>query len=504
MSLLFQGNDWDFDKLQGVYQAVEEIAVGEMGLDVYANQIEVITSEQMLDAYASIGLPILYRHWSFGKRFVRDEALYRKGYQGLAYEIVINSDPCITYIMEENSMTMQTLVLAHAAFGHNHFFKNNHLFRQWTDAQAILDYLAFARDYVARCEEKQGVDAVERLLDAAHALQIQGVNRYARRPKRSLAQELERDKARRTYEETTWNPLWTTIPGHDEAAADGPRPFDEEQPPVELPEENLLYFLEKQSPTLRGWEREILRIVRSLAQYFYPQRQTKLMNEGCATFVHYEILNRLHETGQIDDGAFLEFLHSHSSVVAQPDYDSEYFSGMNPYALGYAMMADIKRICLEPTEEDGEWFPQFAGCGDAMGQLRSFWADYRDESFVLQFLSPKVIRDFRLFLLNDNGRDPYLEVAAIHDDQGYQAIRAALGRSYECARTDPELHVVDADLQGTRSLTIEHRVHGGQRLDQRTLRRTLNHVRTLWGYPVRLKEVDAESGLVLQDGEMGS
>ena len=148
MSLLFEGREWDFDKLKRAYDAVAEIALGELGLDVYPTQIEVITSEQMLDAYASIGLPILYRHWSFGKRFVRDEALYRKGYQGLAYEIVINSDPCICYIMEENSMTMQTLVLAHAAFGHNHFFKNNNLFRQWTDASAILDYLAFARDFV--------------------------------------------------------------------------------------------------------------------------------------------------------------------------------------------------------------------------------------------------------------------------------------------------------------------------------------------------------------------
>ncbi len=110
----------------------------------------------MLDAYASIGLPLMYRHWSFGKRFAYHETLYRKGLAGLAYEIVINSHPVICYIMEENSMTMQTLVMAHAAFGHNHFFKNNYLFRQWTDANGILDYLSFARDYVAKCEERHG------------------------------------------------------------------------------------------------------------------------------------------------------------------------------------------------------------------------------------------------------------------------------------------------------------------------------------------------------------
>ena len=106
----------------------------------------------------------MYGHWSFGKRFAYHETLYRKGLAGLAYEIVINSNPVICYIMEENSMTMQTLVIAHAGFGHNHFFKNNYFYRQWTDADGILDYLSFARDYVAKCEEKFGYEAVERVL----------------------------------------------------------------------------------------------------------------------------------------------------------------------------------------------------------------------------------------------------------------------------------------------------------------------------------------------------
>src|SRR6056297_559045 len=132
---LFEGSDWDYPRLQMVYDAIERIAFDELGLDIYPNRIEVITFEQMLDAYASIGMPLMYNHWSFGKHFARDELLYRKGMRGLAYEIVINSDPCLSYVMEENSMTMQALVLSHAAFGHNHFFKNNHLFKQWTDAE---------------------------------------------------------------------------------------------------------------------------------------------------------------------------------------------------------------------------------------------------------------------------------------------------------------------------------------------------------------------------------
>jgi len=212
---LFEGANWDFVTLQRVHEAIEEIALGELGLNIYPNQIEVITSEQMLDAYASVGLPLMYRHWSFGKRFAHHETLYRKGLQGLAYEIVINSSPCISYIMEENSMTMQTLVIAHAAFGHNHFFKNNYLFRQWTDAEGILDYLAFARDYTAKCEERYGADAVERVIDAAHALRDHGVNRY-HRTNPNLSDERRREEERRAHDEANYNDLWRTVPRSEE------------------------------------------------------------------------------------------------------------------------------------------------------------------------------------------------------------------------------------------------------------------------------------------------
>ena len=147
---LFEGADWEFSTVQRAYDAIEGIALGELGLDIYPNQIDVIGTEQMLDAYSSIGMPLFYKHWSFGKHFARNEAMYRAGMQGLAYEIVINSNPCISYIMEENTATMQTLVIAHAAFGHNHFFKNNYLLKQWTDADSILDYLEFAKGYLAR------------------------------------------------------------------------------------------------------------------------------------------------------------------------------------------------------------------------------------------------------------------------------------------------------------------------------------------------------------------
>ena len=491
---LFKGADWSFDGLRRVNEAIEEIAVGELGLDLYPTQIEVITSEQMLDAYASIGMPLLYRHWSFGKRFAHEEMLYRRGAQALAYELVINSDPCICYVMEDNSMTMQTLVLTHAAFGHNHFFKNNYLFRQWTQADAVLDYLDFAKRYVAACEERYGVDAVETTIDAAHALMNHGVDRHPKKRRVATPEKRKaRDLARRAHEEASYSDLWRTLPRPPDRAQRDPE-ASREATDLGLPEENLLYFLEKTAPKLEDWQRELVRIVRHLAQYFHPQRQTKVMNEGCATFVHYEIMHRLHARGLLTDGAMLEFLHSHSSVLFQPGFDDRRYRGVNPYALGYAMMRDIKRIAEDPTEEDRTWFPDWAGSGDAMAVLRDAWADYRDESFIQQYLSPQVIRELRLFSCFDEAADSAVEVSAIHDEEGYRNVRRALARQYDVSLQDPQIEVIEANLKGNRRLVVEHKTRQGRRLEPETAQRVLEMLATLWGYRVRLRETCADTG----------
>ncbi len=406
-SPLFTDSEWSFQSLDRVFKAIEDIAVNELKLQVYPNQVEIISTEQMLDAYSALGMPLMYHHWSFGKLFAREEGLYRAGHIGLAYEMVINSNPCISYLLEENSMTMQTIVLAHAAFGHNHFFKNNYLFQQWTNAESILEYLAFAKRYIAACEERYGHHDVEAILDSAHALMDQGVFRYRRPPRPSRARVLEKHRRREEHAEEDYSQLWRTLP----AGAEPPPPkriwdIDEDDfgDAPKLPEENILYFLEKNSPSLKSWQREILRIVRHLAQYFYPQRQTKVMNEGCATFVHHTILNMMYDRGMLTEGSILEFLASHTAVVFQPEFEDPRFSGINPYALGFAMMSDIKRICEQPTDEDRMWFPSFAGAGDWRPVLKDAWANYRDESFIEQFLSPKVMRDLRLFALGRSGR----------------------------------------------------------------------------------------------------
>ncbi len=389
-------------------------------------------------------------------------------------------------------MTMQALVMAHAAFGHNHFFKNNYLFRQWTNAEGILDYLAFAKRYISACEERHGRDEVEAILDAAHALMDQGVFRYRRPPKPS--KERDAGKTPPPRRNMRKKPIANCGARCRPASNRPPRPpaldpEDDFDGDMKLPEENILYFLEKHSPSLKAWQRETLRIVRNLAQYFYPQRQTKVMNEGCATFVHYTIMNLLYDRGLIGEGSLLEFLHSHTSVVFQPEFDDRRYFGINPYALGFAMMSDIRRIAESPTGEDSDWFPQLAGSGDWMGALKDAWANYRDESFIEQFLSPKLMRDFRLFSLFDKADDGAYKVSAIHNEQGYRRLRSQLARQYDAGIADPNIQVVDANLKGDRTLFLEHHMHRGIPLHRATKDLVVAHIEQLWGHDVVLEDV---------------
>ncbi|EKF74634.1 SpoVR family protein [Alcanivorax hongdengensis A-11-3] len=485
------GSDWSFELLAEYDAAIASIAHGKYGLDTYPNQIEVISSEQMMDAYASVGMPLGYHHWSFGKQFVEVENRYRRGQMGLAYEIVINSNPCIAYLMEENTITLQALVIAHACYGHNSFFKGNYLFRTWTDASAIIDYLVFARNYIAECEQRHGVNAVEEMLDSCHALMNYGVDRYKRPSPISIIEERRRQQQREEQLQKQVSELWKTFPQLQPAIQRREEPHTW---PAE-PQENLLYFLEKNAPLLKPWQREIIRIVRKMAQYFYPQRQTKVMNEGWASFWHYTLLNDLYDSGQVTDGFMMEFLHNHSQVIYQPPFDSPYYSGINPYALGFAMYQDIRRICESPDDEDRYWFPELAG-KDWLASLKFAMESFKDESFIQQFLSPRLIRQFKLFQIMDDDRQDYVEIAAIHNEGGYRQVRDALSEQYNLSIQEPNIQVTRANIHGDRSLTLRHQRDRGRPLDAHSSAEVLRHLHRLWQFDVHLESV--ENGEVIQ------
>jgi stage V sporulation protein R len=192
------------------------------------------------------------------------------------------------------------------------------------------------------------------------------------------------------------------------------------------------------------------------------------MNEGWATFWHHKLLNTMYDDGHMTDGMMIEWLKSHTNVVYQPPVGHPHYSGINPYALGFAMYTDIKRICEEPTDEDRAWFPAMAG-SDWLETLDHAMRNFKDESFVGQYLSPKLMRD----------------------ESGYRAVREALAHQYDLGSREPNIQVWSVNLRGDRSLTLRHMQHNDRPLHD-TAQEVLKHVARLWGFGVHLDSVNGQ------------
>ncbi len=512
---LFSGVEWDVPLLTKMWKAVDKIGKS-YGLNYDEPRIELVTAQQMMDSNAAIGLPHMYSHWSFGKNILKTRELYAQNKTSLAYESIINSDPPIAYFMENNSATMQILVLAHACVGHADFFKNNYLFQQYTRPEMIIAYSKYAKAFIEAYEQKVGEYEATEVLDAAHALSYSSIDKYIRSDVEYMSKKEDSDieaysalndihhfVERKRLEEdprTSRDPYLRLI--FEPPATAGMR----------LPEENLLHFIAKYSPTLSADEREVLNIVRNLAQYFYPQMRTKVINEGWASFWHHTIMTDLHAAGTITDGSFLEFLHSHTGVTRQAGpamtqvknerdrpMDERGYTGINPYALGFAMFKDIRRICEEPDEEDEKWFPRLVNT-DWKKTLLDIRANYVDSSFILQFLSPKVIRQFRFMTIEQDLENPdfcddeageFQLVSAVHDDEDIRQIRRNLSDQYNVSKQSPNIEIVGCDLLGDRTLHVRHTSPEGKELSVES-EDVIEHMRILWGYEVDFRTITTE------------
>jgi stage V sporulation protein R len=388
---------------------------------------------------------------------------------GLAYEIVINSNPCIAYLMEENTLTMQALVIAHAAYGHNSFFKGNYLFR--LDQRRRDHRLPGVRPQLHRRVRASATASTRwSMLDSCHALMNVGVDRYKRPQKLSLAKETARQQEREEYLQSQVNDLWRTLPQRPAA----PEQASRGALPARARGEPALFHREN-APLLEPWQREVVRIVRKIGQYFYPQRQTKVMNEGWATFWHYTLLNRLY-----DEGKLVRRLHARVPAVAHQRrlpaaLQQPWYSGINPYALGFAMWRDIRRICEQPDDEDRAWFPDIAG----------------------QRLARRPrLRDAQL-----QGRELHRAVPVAAADARTSACSrcwtTTLAEQYNLANSDPDIQVWSVNTRGDRSLTLRHFMHRNRPLGD-TADEMLRHVARLWGFDVYLESINGDGGIAHQ------
>lgn len=400
--MLYDSENWTTTDIAKMWDAIVALNEKKYHLPIYPVDIQIITSQQLIDIMADHALPLSYSHWSKGKTIAELEQAYDAGQYGLAYEVVINTNPCIVYLVENNSSTLQTLVLAHAGIGHNAVFKNNYRLNT-VKADYIIDYMKYARKFVAECELKYGDAAVAELISHCHVLDACGGLPHAGKPKFKAEEEVISDL--RKYKEENYTDL---IQRHVKPADFTVGSFYEP---------NLLYAAEKYSGKLTPWQKEIVRIVRIEAQYFYPQLRTKVINEGFATFIHTEMMLDLWEAGQISHGAYIDFLMVNANVMSMGN------GYLNPYTLGYNIFKDLKRVCEDPDEEDRAIFPDF--CGRPWQEVLYYIMEENDdESFIRNYLSPKVCRKLKLgsYIINEDacaidwecvGRDPVEDLTAI-------------------------------------------------------------------------------------------
>ncbi|MFN8545596.1 MAG: SpoVR family protein [Candidatus Binatia bacterium] len=429
------------------------------GLDCFPQEFELCDHHQMLAYTAYSGMPSHYPHWSYGKAFEKLKTLYDHGVSGLPYEMVINANPSLAYLMRDNTLLLQILTIAHV-YGHNDFFKNNFTFKSTRPEFTIGTFKAHAqriRHYVET--PTIGLEKVEALLDAAHALSLQC--------RRNLAvRKLTAEEERTRLVEAATPP---TDPFHRlHRRPEVELPDVRRTPPV--PEEDLLLFIRDHNPFLDEWEKDILTIVHEEARYFIPQIETKIMNEGWASFWHKRILESL----ELPSELHLEFLVRHNQVVRPIP------GGLNPYHLGLKLWEDIERRGDSGTPEERETLPPGRSGLQLVFDTREV---DRDVSFVRRWLSESLMRDLDLFQADPRGDE--MVISHVSDDEGWRQVKDTLLASVGMGGI-PVIRVEDADHGGTRTLLLSH-AHDGRDLQLEYAERTLAFVHRLWGRDVLLE-----------------
>jgi stage V sporulation protein R len=467
--------DWDVKDLEYWDEKIRE-KVEEVGLSCYPQEFEICDHFQMLGYMAYSGMPSHYPHWSYGKSYEKLKTMYDYGVSGLPYEMVINSSPALAYLMRDNSLCLQVLTVAHV-YGHNDFFKNNLTFKS-TRAELTLSLFKVHADRVRRYMEDPsiGVKKVEAVLDAAHAIAIQCRRNLL---VKKLSLEQERQRVLEDAQPPT-DPFQTI---HKRQAYSPP---DVHKVPLS-PEEDLLLFIRDHNPYLSEWEKDLLTIAHEREQYFIPQIETKIMNEGWASFWHREIMNSLHLPQELH----LEFLVRHNQVVRP------FPRGLNPYYLGLKLWDDIKRRHDEPTPEEIKKYGMPTKTAiQAIFEAREV---DRDVSFIRRFLTEELMREMDMFQYQS--RSSELVISQVSDNQGWREVKETLLKNVGM-ETVPVIKIEDADHDHNRILYMKHE-YDGRDLQWEYAERTLAYMYRLWGHEVILQTTVNGQRALLSYGETG-
>jgi stage V sporulation protein R len=463
--------DREIKELEIAVEQIWQIAQG-FGLDPYPTNFEIVPATVMYEV-GSYALPGRYSHWTFGKAYHRMKTMYDFGLSKI-YEVVINTNPSYGFLLETNSPIQNKMVIAHV-LGHVDFFKNNTYFSKTnrrmvesvsTHAQRMMEY-----------EFKHGRKTVERFLDAVLAIE-EHIDPYFF-IKREVPAEEEKRRAEQPRREGRYDDLWLLDKAEREARNPVVTEDDKNRGSRErIPEKDLLYYIMKNSPTLVPWQRDAIAMVHEEMEYFVPQMQTKIMNEGWASIWHARIMRAL----ELTDNDHIEFANLHSGVVSPQK------GQLNPYYLGYKIYEDIERRWNDPTTEERKKFSRSGKEGrDKIFEVREL---DNDVSFLRNYLTEELCEELDLFVFELIEEEEWTITEKRWEKVRDQLVANMTNFGF------PYLQVEDGDYNGNRELYLKHRYEGTE-LDLRYGRKALEHVYALWGRPVHLETVIDEESTVL-------
>lgn len=441
-------------ELHKAIDEITEIAIG-FGLDFYPMRYEICPAD-IIYTIGAYGMPTRYSHWSFGKQFHKMKLQYDLGLSQI-YELVINSDPCYAFLLETNTLTQNKLIVAHV-LAHCDFFKNNVRFSN--TRRDMVESMTATAERIASYERRYGKDEVEQFLDAVLSIQ-EHIDPSLIRP--HLLYEEEDEEEEMMIQKTPYDDLWSLDKIAKEAE---PKKRKKKFPPS--PEKDLLLFIEQYSRELDDWQRDIVTMLREEMLYFWPQLETKIMNEGWASYWHQRIMRELDLTTE----ETIEYAKLNAGVV-QPSKTS-----INPYYLGLKIFEDIEKRYDNPTEEMRKAGVKPGSGREKLFEVREIESDI---SFIRNYLTKELVEQEDLFIFEKKGNTYQIT------DKDYEHIRDQLVSS-RVNGGFPYIVVENGDYMRNGELYLKHS-YEGMELDPHYLENVLPYIYKLWGRPVHMETV---------------
>ncbi len=462
----------DYRALEYAIDEITEIARG-FGLDFYPMRYEICPAD-IIYTFGAYGMPTRFSHWSFGKQFYKMKLHYDLGLSKI-YELVINSDPCYAFLLDTNSLVQNKLIVAHV-LAHCDFFKNNIRFSN--TKRDMVESMAATAERIKHYEHIYGKQEVENFLDAVLSIQ-EHIDPSLMRPK--LAYDLESDFPMKEKKRVTpYDDLWNMDQSKEKKSDSNLIPIKRKQFPPQ-PEKDILLFIEEYSRELEEWQRDILTMLREEMLYFWPQLETKIMNEGWASYWHIRIMRELN----LDSNEAIEYAKLNAGVV-QPSKTS-----INPYYLGLRMFEDIEERYNNPTKEMRELGVKPGSGREKMFEVRELESD---SSFIRNYLTKELVMREDMYLFQRQGKEYKVT------DKAWENVRDQLVVS-RVNGGFPYIVVQEGDYLKNGELYLKHS-YENMELDVKYVEKVMPYIHQLWGRGVHLEtNIENKSVLFSYDGK---